>query len=260
MSLRHYDTYVELEKPLRFANGKIPEVRSPELFDHFTYGAGALDSHVPQYWDTTETGAATAFAPSTSEPGGAIIAVTGATTNNGQEVAGTAIMWQPSTMGKVVFEARAKFVGATTATAGDFYLGLSDALTETNSLPYVFSAASALTAHAPSDAALFCYSSIPTSGSLYSASGNLIGLITTKADTDTVTATTVVKNSSYRVYRIEIDSLGNVTAFIDGTQVAYKPLAITAATKLTPYCAAVAKDSKALTATIDYIRVYGQYV
>jgi hypothetical protein len=260
MSFKHFQNYIESDKPLRFANGKSVEQRSPELFDHFIYGAGALDSQVPQLWDATETGAATPFAPSASEPGGAIICVTGATTNNGQEVGGTLIGWQPSTQGTVVFEARAKFVGDTTATDGDFYFGLSDAKTEASSLPYVVSATSTLTTHAPSDAALFAYSSIPTSGALYSASGNYVGMITTKADTDTVSASTVVKDSSYHIYRVEINSSGDCTFSIDGTVVKHLAAAVTAATKYTPYCAVVAKNSHAHTGTIDYIRVYASYV
>jgi hypothetical protein len=257
MSFKHKSSYIELDdQDLRLANGVKFERKSVEIFDHFAYGAGAFNSHVPQNWVTTETGAATPFAPGATGAS-EMIGVTGGTTDNAQEFAGKAVIWKPSAMGTLVFEMRAKFVGATTATDGDFYFGFSDAVTETNGLPYVVSAASALTTHAPSNAVLFAYSSIPTSGALYSASGNYIGVITTKADTDTVAATTTVKDSNYHTYRIEIDASGNAFFYIDGVHVKSVALAVTADTALVTYMSVIAKNSHAHTATVDYVYVGG---
>lgn len=261
MSFKHFGSYLELkDKELRLSGKSRLVATAPYIFDHFAYGAGALNSHVPQNWVTTETGAATVFAPGATGDTVAI-GVTGATTNNAQELAGKGVLWTPSTMGGVVLEVRAKFVGATTAADGDFRIGLHDAVTEASGLAYVVSAASALTTTAPTDAVGFTYSSIPTSGALFNSGGNnFIGIVNSIADVDAVAATTVAKDSSFHTYRIEIDTTGNAVHYIDGAWVGTVALAVTAATPLTPYISAIAKASHAVTATIDYIYVGGASV
>lgn len=251
-------------KSLRLTRGARPELRSPYIFDHFAYGAGAFNSQVPQNLVTTETGAATPFACGAT---GATVAigVTGGTTNNAQELAGKLVGWNPSTMGvneRLVLEVRAKFVAATTATDGDFYIGFADAVTYTNSLPYVFSAASAFTTSVPTEFVGFGYSSIATSGALFQAGGNVIGMVTSKADVNAVAATTSlsVKDSSFHIYRLELDSAGNASFFIDDLSAGSVALAVTANTAFTPYINAVAKASHALTATLDWVFVGGDYV
>ena len=252
MSFKHFGKYMETSKEIRVSNGILPKV--PFIFDDFAYGAGAFNSHVPQNWVTTETGAATPFAPGAT---GATVAigVTGGTTNNAQEFAGKGVLWTPSTMGGVFLEVRAKFVGATEPLDGDFRIALHDAVTETNGLAYVVSAASALTTTAPTDAVGFLYSSIPTSGALYAASGNYVGIVNSIADVDAVAATTKVKDSDYHVYRIEVDASGNAVHYIDGVHVGTVASAVTASVALTPYISAIAKASHALTATLDYVYV-----
>ena len=260
VGLNHYADRIDLDsKTLRLINGGRLECRAPPIFDHFAYGAGAFNSHVPQNWVTTETGTGTPFAPGAS----GITVATGASggvTNNAEELAGKNVCWNPSTMGDkvhLVCEARFKAVGTTTATAGDFYFGLADAVTYTSSLPYVVSAASALTTSVPTEFVGFAYSSIPTSGALYSASGNLIGAVTTISNADTVSASTKVKDSNYHIYRVEIDSVGNAHFYYDDENVMNVAAAVTANTALTPYLVAIAKDSKVHTITLDYLYVGG---
>jgi hypothetical protein len=252
--IRHERNTVHIGRELR--TNKFGVVNTaPFIFDHFAYGAGAMNSHVPQNWVTAEAGSGTPFAPGATG-GTYAIAVTGGTTNNGEELAGKGVLWTPSTQGGVVMECRIKFVGATAATDGDFYIGLNDAVTET-ALPYVVSAASALTTHAPTDGAFFAYSSIPTSGSLFLADGNHIGMITSKADVDTVTAPSrsVVKDSEFHVYRLEIDAAGNCAFLIDGNSIGSVAVGLTPSVALTPYICAVAKNSHTNTATLDYLYV-----
>ena len=243
---------------IKLTSGARLESNAPSIQDHFAYGAGAFNSHVPQNWVTTETGAATPYAPSASTVGGAAIGVTGATTNNAEEFAGKAVIWQPSTQGTLVLEVAAKFVGATTPADGDFGIGLASAVTYTNGLPYVFSAASADTTSVPSEWVGFWYSSIPTSGTLFTASGNVAGCLSTKVDVQTLSSSGVVKDSNSHTYRLEVTATGSATWYIDGKQVCVRAAAITAATALTPYIVAIAKNSHALTATIDYVTVNGK--
>lgn len=261
MSIKHFGTYLAPTKDLRLANGVNLEYRQDILFEHFNAGAVAINSWAPQTLVTTETGAATPFAINATA-GSNAVCVTGATTNNAQELAGKKVGWNPSTRGGLVLECRLKVVAATTATDGDFYIGFADAVTYTNSLPYVVSAASALTTNVPSNFAGFAYSSIATSGALFLTGGNHIGMVTTKADVDTVTApsVSVVKDSSFHVYRLEIDSTGAATFFIDDVHVGTVAGAVTANVEYTPYINIVAKNSHAVTATLDYLRVSAPYV
>src|SRR5438105_10757709 len=72
------------------------------LFDDFTYGAGAVNSNVPQNWVQTETGAGGSkaiWAPSATVANGVLIGVAGATSANAEELAGKLVGWTPSTMG-----------------------------------------------------------------------------------------------------------------------------------------------------------------
>lgn len=259
---RHYGgVYQEPSYDIRIpANRRIEHLgigagRAMEL--DFNEGAGALNSWVPQPLVTAEAGAATPFAPAATA-GSYLVGVTGATTNNAQELAGKKVGWNPSTEGGISLIVRAKFVAATTPTDGDICIGFNDAVGEASALAYVVSAASALTTHAPTDHASFYYTSIATSGALFLTGGNHFGFITSKADADTVTAPTVsvVKDSSFHVFRLYIDSAGNASYWIDGVGVGYVPLAVTANIEFTPYIAMVAKNSHALTGTVDFIGVY----
>src|SRR3972149_7218470 len=117
LGLNHYADRIELDtKSLRLLNGGRIECRAPYIFDHFAYGAGAFNSHVPQNFVTTETGSGTPFAPGAT---GITVATgaTGGTTNNAEELAGKNVCWTPSTMGDkvhLVCEARFKAVGTPT--------------------------------------------------------------------------------------------------------------------------------------------------
>jgi len=252
------------ETEIRLKNGARIIQETPCIFDHFTYGAGAFNSHVPQYWVTTETGSATAFAPSATGVGGHAVGVTGATTNNAQEFAGKMLSWQPSTQalkGPLVLEVRLSH-RSTTAANGDLGVGFNDATTEASGLSYVLSAASAVTTHAPSDFAGFWYTSIATSGALFVTGGNPYGVITTIADVDTVTApdTTnrVIKHATNFVkLRVELDSSGNAKFFANEKWQASVASAVTAASLFTPYIDLIGKASEAHTGTLDYIFVGG---
>lgn len=262
-NISHFnDVVVQEGKSLRLTKGARLLQRSPSITDHFAYGAGAFNSQVPQNFVTTETGAATPFAPGAT---GATVAigVTGATTNNAEELAGKLVGWNPSTMAtnmRLVLEVRAKHVAATTATDGDFGIGFADAVTYTNGLAYVVSAASALTTSAPTEYAGFWYSSIPTSSTLFLSGGNPVGVITSIAGVDTVASTGVVKDSSFHTYRVELDVLGNAFFFVDDVLTNSVALAVTANTAFTPYLSGIAKASHALTVTLDYIHVGGDLV
>ena len=250
-------------KDLRLTNGSRLIPRPPSIFDHFT-GIAAFNSAVPQEWVVTETGSATPFAVTSGGVGGHAIGVTGATTNNAEEIAGKNVCWIPSTMAgnqKLILEVRAKFVGATAAVDGDYVIGFADAVTFTSGLPFVVGTSSLYTTESPVEFAGFHYSSIPTSGTLYAASANYVGIKTNKNSVGAVAVSSgVVKTSSFKIYRIEMDASANAQFYIDDVHVGSVAVATTAATALTPYIGAVAKASHTNTATIDYIFVGGDLV
>jgi hypothetical protein len=250
-------------KGIRLIDGAKFLVRTPQLMEHFLTSTPAAAG-----FTATDTGGGTAFATGATTPGGAAIGVTAGTTNNAGELGGTTIAWQPSTQAGsngpsgtalMVLEVRAKFVGTTTATDGDFYIGWADNKTYTNSLPYVTSTTSTFTTSVPSDFAGFGYSSIATSGVAFQAGGNPIFAVTTIANTDTATALSaggvVVKDSLYHIYRVELDILGNASFYIDDVFKGSVALACTAATLYTPYINVVAKNTHVHTATVDYVHV-----
>jgi len=122
-------------------------------------------------------------------------------------------------------------------------------------------ASSLLTASLPVEFAGFGYSSIPTSGVLYAASANFIGIVTEiNSVAPVLKSTAVAKDSLFHIYRVELDASSNASFFIDDNYVGGTALATTAATALTPYVVAIAKNSHAQTATLDYCFVGGDLV
>jgi hypothetical protein len=113
----------------------------------------------------------------------------------------------------MVMEVRMKL---SAATATEFFLGFCDTNQDANDKSYVVSATSTLTTSVPADAVGFIYSATPTSGVLFNSGANFIGTVGTNNSTDTVAATTVPIDTSYHVYRMELNSGGGAAAFIDG--------------------------------------------
>lgn len=258
MPTRDKGNRLELDnKTLALTNGSIVRERAPRLTEHW------VSDLVAGVWTATETGAATPWAAAaTANDGGIAVATSGATTNNAEELGGKHIVWKPSLSvnQNLVFETRFKSVGATTAADGDYTIGLADAATYASGLAYVFSAASAFTTSAPSEFVGFHYSSIPTSGALFNSGGNnFIGAVSSKANVDTVASTAIAKDSAFHIYRIEVNSAGNVALFIDDNLVYTLGAAITAATALTPYMAVIAKNSHANTGSCNYVSLGGDF-
>jgi hypothetical protein len=206
--------------------------------------------------DVPVTGAAT-------EAGGAITMASGTGANEAQEVAGASVMWKPSTMGPITLEARFKVVGTTEPIDGDFTFGLADAVTFTSGVPFVVGASSLFTTDVPTEFTGFYYSSIPTSGTLFSTNatplGNFIGTHVDKAGTGNLAVSTgVVKNSLYKTYKVVVAADGGSTYSIDGTVVGTAAAAsITPTVALTPYFNVTAKASRENTMTIDYLYISG---
>jgi hypothetical protein len=265
--------FIEVKgKSMRFVGGGYPFSRTPYVFSHFLDNAAVSTQGS---FTTTETGAGggkAIFVYTAATAGGVITGVSGATTANAEEVAGTSVSWAPSTSAvlpnaPLVFETRAKFVGTTTATDGDFAIGFANAITATSGRAIIVGASSVVTTGLVEFAGLF-YSSLPTSLALFNSAaagavGNFLGMNSVKnsvvsaagvgvAATDE-NAAKFAKDSSFHIYRVELDSAANMALYVDDRFAGSTAAATTAATALTPYIGAVSQNSHSNTATVDYI-------
>lgn len=234
-------------------NGAHIFARAPQLVTH------GMEAALPSGWATHETGAATPFAPKTSAGlGGWLQAVTGASSGNAETVYGNNLNWQIDKMtangGLLSCEAR---IQIPSTAAVEVFFGLTDATTETNDIRYQLSSTSTFTTSAPTDAAAWFYSATPTSGADFSASGNFFAAVTTKADTDTLTASTVNGDTAAHVFRIDVDSAGNCLFSLDDVEKFTVAAAVTTNVPLTVFCDVVTRTAGAKTLNVDYIGIFG---
>jgi hypothetical protein len=230
--------------------------RAPQFFEHF-FNAGLTTFSIPLVNTTNGTGTATVPATgstgTSAVPGGALIQAAG-TGRDALSVGGLSNWFLPSMAvhKPIVFEARAKFVGTTTATDGTFALGFFDANAYTAQAPYIIGAtgASGLTTKVPTNAAGFFYSSLVTvTGSGYKE----IYAVSSLAATGTLIRTGVTKDSNFHVYRVQIDVNGNAKFSIDDKVVGRQALAVSTSGTLTPYFNVQSENSHLHTMTVDYL-------
>jgi len=243
------------------AESQLQYRRTPVLFDDFLNPPTLSTSNWTGTADGT-TGNDVPVAAVADTACGEITMASGSGALEAQEVAGAHIAWIPSTMGPLVMEVRAKFVGATEPIDGDFALGFADAVTYTGSNPFILSAASAYTTDLPVEFAGFNYTSLATSGALYNSAaatpiGNFIGVKTCKNGTGTAAVSSgIAKNSLYKTYKVTVSNSGLCKFYIDHIQVGESAdAAVTVATAVTPYIQVHTQASHENTATIDYIYV-----
>lgn len=137
-------------------------------------------------------------------------------------------------------------LGDVAATA--FNVGFSDAVTEAADLLAFTYATTTLTTTA-TDAALFFMDADATS--------NVLRAAAVKNNTDsTITAGSALVNDAFHVYRIEIDSSGNISWYLDGALFKSATSAITTTVALCAYVGLINRETAANTLDIDYIRVW----
>jgi hypothetical protein len=256
-----------VRKNLRLDGNSMFLNRAPQIFDHFVTNTLDLTNGLWTEHATGTTGSDVVAVEVASGLGGLITGATGTDALAGQIVT-SRLLWNPSTMAtkkNLFVEVRAKFVGATTATDGAFYIGFGDAVTYTNDAPYVISAAGATTTGVPTEGAFVGYTSIAqTSGPVFAAPGASLSLfaLTSKTGTDTVTGlrTSNKKDSAFHTYRVEINSAGDCRFFVDDTFQASVPAGITANTPVAAQVNIMSNNSHENTFTIDYIAAGGGIV
>lgn len=148
--------------------------------------------------------------------------------------------------GNLVFEARVKCVSSVANVA--FFIGFSDSLaTGTLEAPFTLSGTT-FTSNA-TDALGFVFDTAATT--------DTIRCVGVKADTDATAIDTSVAPTAdtYQWFRIEVDSSGNATFYINDTKYGTVANAVTATVALTPIFTVVTRTTATKSMDVDYLRV-----
>lgn len=152
--------------------------------------------------------------------------------------------WQADN-GNLVFEARVKVDAITNV---QICVGLTDAKADgTLELPFTIGGSDAITSNA-SDAVCFTFDTGADTDEWF-----MTGV---KGDTDSTdnAATGVAPTAgTYQVLRIEVDSAGDATLYIDGTQEGTLSGAVTAGTSLTPIAVVNSTTTSSRNLDVDYL-------
>jgi len=174
---------------------------------------------------------------------GAALLTTGAADDDDQDLAGGIVWTARNACG---IEIR---MAATDVSAAAFCIGFSDAVGEAaDKVAIDFSNSGALVTTA-TNAVCFVLDPDKTADKTH------VFLTSVKADTDGTPVDTGVipVASTYYTYRLELDSAGNVQAYIDGNSVGSLSAAITTSTALCPYIGVINREGAANTWNVDYI-------
>lgn len=249
MPINDYGDRIEYENvDLRLTGTSGILNRSAVLFNHFTGTAAAAFTND---FTAAEEGAATPFAILADTAGGAVRAVTGASSGNNQEMA-SAIGWLPS-KGGLVFETR---VTLAATTLNEVVVGLTDAKSYAD-IAFSLSAGSAITS-VPVNGVALMYSATPTSGAAFNAAGNPWVGLGVKANTDTAlvvpaTAEYAAASTSAVILRIEVQADGGAVFFVNNQRIGSVLNATTASTQLAAYIGIATRTAAAKTLTVDYV-------
>lgn len=233
--------------------------RANERLEHFSNVAA-----IPANMTLTNTTPVTAATYGTGL-GGTAVLTSDDVSGTGALLAG-ALLWQANrqTAGQpLVYEARVQ-PGATITTA-EYWNGITDATADTDL--EALSTTSTFTTSVPTDAALVGFSATPTSGAAFTSGGNNHVAVTNTNDGNTVVGTGLgaFTASTYYIYRVEIDSAGDVAFFVDGQFLAANgytasTTGVTPTVPLTMICAVIPRATGAGTeriVTIDYMYIGG---
>jgi hypothetical protein len=176
---------------------------------------------------------------------GAALITTGAADDDDQDLA-SGLVWTASHACGVEIR-----FSATDVTAAAFCLGFSDAVTETGDAIAIDFTANALRTNATN---AVCFVLDPD----YTTAPTHVYLTSVKADTDGTPVDTgiVPVAATYYIYRLQFDTAGNVTAYINGVQVGSLSAAITTTTPLCAYVGCMNREGAANTWKVDYIHTW----
>jgi hypothetical protein len=224
-------------------NHRLAGVPAPRMFDDF------LGDVLADQWGVRKgsDGACADFAIAAAA-NGTIAATTGAGAGASMAANGVqleqSLNWKPS-QGNLVFEARVKLDAVTTVA---LFAGLTDQVAALE-MPATLGGSDALTTNF-SDGVGFLFDT--------AADTDDIWLVGVKADTDATKQDSglAFAADSWRVLRIELDSAGNASFFIDGVQRGTAMAnATTASVALTPVIAGFSRAAASRVVTVDYVLV-----
>lgn len=242
-------------KDIRGINGAEIYTRAPQFFDHFL-----LPQTMATNWVSTVTGTTPTFAILNAGMGGVAEQLTSAT--SGDSIVSTLIQsgstgsgFNPSKNAlerPISFEARV-ILGQTSAC--EVFMGFLDSGARATSINYALSATSTFGTSTAADGVAVGYSSVPTSGNAFLTGGNPFVVASSIAGVDSVASTGLVADTSYHVFRIEVDVNGNATVIIDDKIVKYVGGALTANTNIYPFFQTTTRGAATKKTDIDYVLV-----
>jgi len=231
-------------RPLRFYDASTHEtidvISHIKIFDDFT--GVAVDA--TNDWVKSIVNSST-FAPlsGSGAHGGIGRITTGALDDDDHEVS-TPLIFLASK--GCIMEARVATQAV--ATTG-MNIGFSDAVTEAADLLACTFATTTLTSTA-TDCAVFFTDADATS--------NVLRSVAVNADTDgtVISAAAIPVDAAFHIYRVEIDTAGNVYFYYDGALVGTQLLGVATTSVLCAYIGLINRTAGAKTLDIDYIRVW----
>jgi len=212
------------------------------LFDDFL--GDTLDAR----WSGAAGNDAQAVAPTiNAQVGGVVRMTTGDTVTVSESAISLThgLNWKAS-LGGLVFEAKVKPVSSVANVA--YFIGLTDVLATTTLEEPITLSGTTFTTNA-SDAVGFVFDTAATTDVIYGKG--------VKADTDSATLTHTagfVADTSI-VLRIEVDTSGNASLYIDGVLLGTITDAVTPGTALTPVVEIMARTTTSKSIDVDYIYV-----
>jgi hypothetical protein len=222
-----------------------PSYEKVVVYDDFT------GADISAYWTqsddnggTVAIGATGAATGAGSTAGGSVTITTGGTDDDRGIITGSLNFFATK---NAVVEAR---VMVDRITACSFGVGFTDATTEGNDLQPFSVSGSTVTDTADNGAAIVFDTDATTdyfwvvNSKATTGGGNILG------------STYVPVADTYINLRVELDTTGAATYYINGVAVGHKAAAVTATTPLCPYVSAINRAGGALICTIDYIKVW----
>ncbi len=211
------------------------------FYDEFTDDTMATDQWALSE-GTTSTGSATAAITAAA---GGLVRITTTTEDNDDACLAGEIVWNPAK--GCGCEARIRL---NDVSGSAFNFGFSDAKTEAADKIACTYSGTTLTSNA-TDCALFFHDPDATTDYIYACT------VDTGTDGTVIASTTLMDtDAEWHIYRIEMDSTGNVDFYLDGNMIGRSDQDLDGAIDLCLFLGFINRESAANTMDVDYVRAW----
>ncbi len=223
------------------------------FFTHFNSGAT-----IPPGVTLTSEGTTTAAATYGIGLGGEATITSDDVAAKTEQLSFTGLCWQANRqpVGQPLYAA-VRWKSGATITASEYYVGITDAVADTD--PIALSTSSTFTTSAPTNGVYMGYSATPTSGAAFTSGGNQHTAISIVGDANTVVATGggAFAAATYYTYEFEVDYDGTARWYVNGQRLASMAAALNPAVPLTLSIWAAPRTTVSAAVTVDYMGMAG---